>query len=109
VARPCLPATSDRPGSSLVEGLITAHESVAECAAIGYADANLGERVGVFVVPAGDATPELDTIVEHLRSMEIASYKLPERLEVIDALPRNPLNKIVKPELRALWATENPS
>jgi len=92
-----------------VEGLVTAHESVAECAAIGYADANLGERVGVFVVPAGDATPELDTIVEHLRSMEIASYKLPERLEVIDALPRNPLNKIVKPELRALWATENPS
>jgi non-ribosomal peptide synthetase component E (peptide arylation enzyme) len=35
---------------------------------------------------------------------EVASYKHPERLELIDVLPRNPVGKVVKPELRELWS-----
>jgi acyl-CoA synthetase (AMP-forming)/AMP-acid ligase II len=92
-----------------LEGLISAHESVTECAAIGYHDPVLGERVGAFVTPAGEGEPNLEVIVEHLRGIGIASYKLPERLEIIDVLPRNPVGKIVKNELRDRWANNEAS
>lgn len=88
-----------------LEGLIAGHESVADCAAIGYHDPTLGERVGIFVVPSGDTEPSLEAIVHHLEGIGIASYKLPERLEIVDALPRNPLGKIAKVELRDRWGT----
>ena len=60
---------------------------------------------GVFAVAAPDCdAPTLEELVEHLRDQEIASYKLPERLEYLDALPRNPVGKVVKPDLRARWS-----
>jgi acyl-CoA synthetase (AMP-forming)/AMP-acid ligase II len=86
-----------------IEALISAHEAVAECAVVAYPDDDLGERVGVFVVAAPDTEPTLEVVVDHLRAQKIASYKLPERLETIDALPRNPVGKVVKVDLRARW------
>jgi acyl-CoA synthetase (AMP-forming)/AMP-acid ligase II len=87
-----------------IEALIASHPSVVECAAVAYPDPDLGERVGVFAVAAPDFTPTLDEIIEHLRTIDVASYKLPERLELVDVLPRNPVGKVVKPDLRARWA-----
>lgn len=86
-----------------VETLISSSEAVAECAVVGYPDADLGERVGVFVVATPEAVPTLDDVVEHMRAQDVASYKLPERLELIETLPRNPVGKVVKGELRELW------
>ncbi len=86
-----------------MEALIAGHDAIVECAAVGYPDRDLGEKMGVFAVAAPDTAPTLDDVIEHLREQEVASYKLPERLELIDALPRNPVGKVVKPELRALW------
>ena len=87
-----------------IEALVADHPAIVECAAVGSPDRDLGERVGVFAVVAPDAEPPtLADLVEHLRDHEIASYKLPERLELIDALPRNPVGKVVKPDLRARW------
>ena len=86
-----------------IETLVSSHDAVTECAAVAYPDDDLGERVGVFVVAAPDHEPSLDEIVAHLRDAKIASYKLPERLELIDALPRNPVGKIVKGGLRDRW------
>jgi len=86
-----------------VETLVSSHDGVAECAVVAYPDDDLGERVGVFVVASPDAQPDLDGVVEHLRAQKIASYKLPERLEIIEALPRNPVGKVVKSDLRARW------
>ncbi|MFT7599694.1 MAG: acyl-CoA synthetase (AMP-forming)/AMP-acid ligase II [Acidimicrobiales bacterium] len=88
-----------------VEGLIASHPTVVECAAVAYPDAELGERLGVFVVGVEGTTPTLDAVVDHLRQQDVASYKLPERLELIDALPRNPVGKVTKPSLRETWAT----
>ncbi len=86
-----------------VEALVSSHASVTECAAVAYPDPDLGEKVGIFVVANDGASPSLDDITAHLRGLEIASYKLPERLELIDALPRNPVGKVTKPELRTRW------
>lgn len=86
-----------------VETLISSTQGVAECAVVGYPDADLGERVGVFVVAASEADVSLDDVVAHMRSQDVASYKLPERIEMIEALPRNPVGKVVKGDLRELW------
>ena len=86
-----------------VEALISSHESVAECSVVGYPDPDLGERVGVFVVAAPDSSPTLDDVVAHLRQQQVASYKLPERFDIVEALPRNPVGKIVKSDLRDRW------
>ena len=86
-----------------VEGLVSSMETISECAAVAFPDRDLGEKVGIFVVPAGDAQPDLDSVVSHLRDVGVASYKLPERLETIESLPRNPVGKVTKTELRDRW------
>lgn len=87
-----------------IEALVADHPAIVECAAIGFPHPDLGEKVGVFAVAGPDADrPSLDELVAHLREHEIASYKLPERLDYLDALPRNPVGKVVKPELRQIW------
>ncbi|TCK20446.1 class I adenylate-forming enzyme family protein [Pseudonocardia endophytica] len=86
-----------------LEALIGALPGIAEVAVVGTPDDQLGERVTAVVVPAADADPPptLDSVVTALREKKIASYKLPERLETVEALPRNALGKVLKRELRA--------
>lgn len=81
-----------------LEQLIAAHPAVTEVAIIGYPDEVLGEKVCAVVVPNAPLT--LDDLTAYLREERIASYKLPERLELRDVLPRNPVGKILKRELR---------
>ncbi|MFF3438732.1 class I adenylate-forming enzyme family protein [Streptosporangium sp. NPDC002721] len=83
-----------------LEGLIAAHPGVQDVAVVGYPDDVLGERVCAVVVPREGSTLTLGELVGHLRAGRIASYKLPERLELRDALPRNPVGKILKRRLR---------
>ncbi|MDN5766169.1 MAG: acyl--CoA ligase [Humibacillus sp.] len=83
-----------------LEGMIAAHPAVAEVAVIGDPDEVMGERVAAVVVLADGQQLELDHLVGFLQERKIASYKLPERLEVIDVLPRNPVGKLLKRELR---------
>lgn len=79
-----------------LEGLIMAHPKVSEVAVVGYPDPVLGERVCAVV--AGDVT--LEELVGFLRGKGIASYKLPERIKIVETLPRNPLGKILKRTLK---------
>ena len=60
----------------------------------------LGERACAVVVPRTGQAVTLDELVAYLRGLGIATFKLPERLELRDELPRNPLGKILKRELR---------
>lgn len=92
-----------------IEALLAAHPKVAESAVVGYPDEVLGERTCAFVVPKpGGEAPTLDELVAFLRERRIASYKLPERLEITDALPRNPVGKVLKRELRARTLSVHP-
>lgn len=83
-----------------VEAIVGEHPGIVECAAIGYPDYDLGEKLGIFAVAAPGTTPTLDEVIALMRDADFASYKLPERFELVDALPRNPVGKVVKPELR---------
>ncbi|QBS46437.1 2,3-dihydroxybenzoate-AMP ligase [Nocardia sp. CS682] len=83
-----------------LEGLLADAPGVADVAVVGYPDPVLGEKCCAFVVPAPDATVTLDVLTEHLRAREVASFKLPERLEIVETLPRNPVGKLLRRELR---------
>lgn len=87
-----------------LEGLLIGHPGVAEVAVVGTPDEVYGERVCAVVVPASEDAPTLESLVEFLRATQIASYKLPESLHIVEALPRNPVGKILKREVRSMLA-----
>ena len=88
-----------------LEGLLAGHPDIAEVSVVGYPDPVLGEKACAVVVPRAGAHPSLEGIVAFLRDCKIASYKLPEHLEIRTELPRNPVGKVLKRELRADLST----
>ncbi len=88
-----------------LEGLVIADDRVAAVAAVAMPDERLGERVCLFVVPriTGEA-PTLEEIIASLADKGVAKFKWPERLEVVDYLPRNAIGKILKRDLRTRLA-----
>ncbi len=87
-----------------VEALLLGHPAVADAAVVAVPDAQLGEKVGACIVPRGGA-PTLAELVRYLRDdCRLAVFKLPEHLMLVDALPRNPVGKLIKRELRARFA-----
>jgi acyl-CoA synthetase (AMP-forming)/AMP-acid ligase II len=87
-----------------VENVLVGHPGVQEVAAVGMRDEVLGERTCVFAVPRPGATLTLEGIVQFMKEAGVATYKLPERLEVVEAIPRNPVGKTLKAQLRASLA-----
>ncbi|MET8581040.1 AMP-binding protein [Streptomyces collinus] len=89
-----------------IEDLLAAHPRVADAAVIGLPDAERGELVcAVVEPPPGTPGPTLAETVAYLRAAGLSVHKLPERLEVVDALPRNEtLRKVLKYRLRERFA-----
>lgn len=87
-----------------LEYLIIEHPKVAEVAVVGYPDEKMGERICAMVVPAKEQSVALEEIIGFLRQKDIAVYKLPEKLVTVQSLPRNPVGKVLKRELRDLAA-----
>jgi acyl-CoA synthetase (AMP-forming)/AMP-acid ligase II len=89
------------------EAVLCKHPAIAEAACVGYPDDRLGERMCAFVVLApGAATPTLEDVAAFLLADGLARIKVPERLELIDAMPLNPTGKILKRVLRARFEPE---
>jgi fatty-acyl-CoA synthase len=82
-----------------VESVLYEHPSVAEVAIIGLPDDRWGEAVTAVVALKADQQLTLDQLRD-FGGERLAKYKLPIRLETIDALPRNPAGKVLKFELR---------
>ena len=88
-----------------VEHLAATHPSIRDVAVIGVPDEERGELVCAVVELEPGASLTLPDMVAHLRAAGIMAQKLPERLEVIDAMPRGAtLGKVLKSELRARFA-----
>jgi 2,3-dihydroxybenzoate-AMP ligase len=87
-----------------VENLILGHEAVLNVACVPYPDPVLGERMCACVVLRPGFALELAELVTFLRGFEIASFKLPERLECLDALPLSGFGKVSKKDLTAMLA-----
>ena len=85
-----------------IENKLLAHPDIAEVAVVGIKDRTWGEAVAAVVALKGDG----DMRVEDLKSWcdgKLSSYKVPKQLQVVDALPRNAMGKVVKPSLKPLF------
>ncbi len=82
-----------------IENLLLAHPHIAQVAVIGVPDERMGEVAAAFVVPATGTTPDPQEIVAWARE-NMANYKAPRQVHVVDALPLNPGGKVMKFELR---------
>ena len=78
-----------------VEDALRSHRDVADVAVIGEPHPRTGETVVAFVVPRPGATPDPVELLRHA-GRQLARYKLPTRVEVVDALPRTLAGKLVR-------------
>ena len=83
-----------------VEDAVTTHPAIAVAAAVAMPDPVFGEKVCVYTELAHSHTVELPELVEHLLALGVSKELLPERLIVVDELPRSSGGKIAKGELR---------
>jgi acyl-CoA synthetase (AMP-forming)/AMP-acid ligase II len=82
-----------------IEGLMFAHPDIAQVAVIGIPDERMGEVAMAFVVPVPGRRPEPEAIIAWCRE-HMANYKVPRRVEVVDALPANAMGKVTRFVLR---------
>jgi cyclohexanecarboxylate-CoA ligase len=85
-----------------VEDLLFRHPAVQAVAIVGMPDARLGERACAFVVPKPGENFRFADMVAFLQQQKLAKQYFPERLEVVDELPRTPSGKVQKFKLREL-------
>ena len=86
-----------------VEKTLAAHPDVAEATVIGVDDEQYGQRLAAFVVLSGQVST--DDLKTHVRD-NLANYKVPRSITVLDELPRNSTGKIDRRELKALANAE---
>ncbi|OBG79476.1 class I adenylate-forming enzyme family protein [Mycobacterium sp. E3305] len=83
-----------------VEDAATTHPAIAVAAAVAMPDPVFGEKVCLYAELVGSATIELAELVEHLLALGVSKELLPERLIVVDELPRSSGGKVAKGRLR---------
>ncbi len=86
-----------------VEGVLTTHPEVVDAAVVGVPDERWGETGHAWVVLAPDAAATPADLLAHLDG-RLARFKHPRRVEIVEALPRNPTGKLDKGALRSRWA-----
>ena len=90
----------------LIEEMVLRHPQVAEVAVAAYPDKVLGERACAFVVPRAGADLTLQSLLEFLRTQQMPTWQMPERLELMQDLPKSAGGKIMKNKLRELVAAK---
>ncbi|MFL6698050.1 MAG: AMP-binding protein [Vitreoscilla sp.] len=88
--------------SQEVERVLARHRAVRDVAVVAEPDPRYGERVCAFVVLDHQALLDLDAVQRYFAAAGIARQKTPERLVVVDELPRTASGKVRKADLRAL-------
>lgn len=83
-------------GAGEIEAALLSHPSVQECAVVGVADDDLGERIVAFVV--GEIT-DTDQLIDLVAS-SLSVHKRPREVRVVETLPRNAMGKVQKNKLR---------
>jgi acyl-CoA synthetase (AMP-forming)/AMP-acid ligase II len=92
-----------------VEDALQSHPKVAQAAVLGVPDDVLGQQGWAFVVPTDpNHPPTLAELRAHVGA-ELASYKRPDGLTIVDALPTNAMYKVDKRALRARWEAKAPA
>jgi long-chain acyl-CoA synthetase len=91
-----------------VEEAIMRHPDVAECSVIGVPDEHSGESVRAYVVLKPSKSMSLEELREHCKKT-LTAYKVPKQLKIKTELPKTPVGKILRKDLRAEAAKEDMS
>jgi long-chain acyl-CoA synthetase len=83
-----------------VEDVLYAHPAVAEAAVVGVRDPVMGEDVLAFVVPKPGTAPTAADLMVFCQE-RLARYKCPKQVRFLETLPKSPIGKILRKELRA--------
>lgn len=86
-----------------IEAVLQTHPCVDEVAVLGLPNEEWGQIVAAAVVLKAGSAASADELADHCRA-RLASFKKPEVIELLDELPRNPLGKVLRNELRARFA-----
>jgi len=82
-----------------IEGVLLMHDDISEVAVIGVHDDTWGESVAAVVGLREGAELELAALKQWCDG-KMSAYKIPKKLKILDALPRNAMGKVIKPELK---------
>jgi malonyl-CoA/methylmalonyl-CoA synthetase len=85
-----------------IEEVLRNHPAILECAVVGLADPEWGERVAAAVELRPGAVLDLETLKGWAKE-QLAPYKIPRALQVVQSLPRNAMGKVTKPDVAALF------
>ena len=94
-----------RIGAGEVEAALRDHPSVADAAVVGVPDADLGQVVVAYVIPAGDGADGAQVTGDQLTAFvagRLSVHKRPRRVVLVDELPRNAMGKVLKKQLLEL-------
>jgi len=83
-----------------IENLVLGHPSVFNAAAVAMPDPVLGERTCLYVILRAGADLSFDELITYLQAQQIAKFKLPERLEIVEEFPLTNVGKVSKKDLR---------
>jgi cyclohexanecarboxylate-CoA ligase len=83
-----------------VEDVLLRHPNIVDVAVIGLPDSRTGERLCAVIVPSGNTTLDVATIAAHCQSNGLAKMKCPEQVEIVPALERNAMGKLLKVRIR---------
>jgi fatty-acyl-CoA synthase len=83
-----------------VEEILQQHAEVGLAGVVGLADADKGELIIAHVVPKPGCAPEPDALIAHCKALA-SRYKVPDRVEIVAALPLTPTGKVMRRELKA--------
>lgn len=89
-----------------IEDVLRSHAAVVDCAVVGVPDEDWGDRVCAAVVLGDGAVTTPDELRAFTKN-RLAPYKVPKDVLILEDLPRNAMGKVTKPQVRALFATEN--
>jgi acyl-CoA synthetase (AMP-forming)/AMP-acid ligase II len=84
-----------------IEDILIGHTGIAEIAVVGVPDERTGERACAVIVPAGQPAPDVAGLRDLLIREGVAKFKVPEQVEIWEALPKNDAGKVLKHQIRA--------
>ena len=97
----------EKIGAEEIEGLIGRHPDVADVRLVAMPDPFFGEKACAYLIMhAGRPPLTMERLGTFLLGLDIAKYKLPERIEIIDAFPLTRVGKVDKATLRAMVAAK---
>ncbi|CAA0079014.1 Long-chain-fatty-acid--CoA ligase FadD13 [Zhongshania aliphaticivorans] len=90
-----------------IENVLMAHSQIQDVSIIGVPDQKWGEIPLAVIVSGGQPELSAEELIEFCRG-KLAGYKIPRKVEYLDALPRNPTGKVLKKDIRVMMAEKYP-